>query len=145
MATTKSLLIQFGDGDLPEVYTHNCTINLSKEFTIEASTIDATEPNCEDEDAPAWVLRAVDTLSAGISGSGTMDPSSFAVLRAKILAGTEFNVRVKIDLPLASAGGYFQGAYILTSLGLAKEGKGFVSASVALSSSGEVTWVDAAA
>lgn len=145
MATTKSLLIQFGDGDDPEVYAHNCTINLSKEFTIEATTIDATEPNCENEDAPAWVLRAVDTLSAGISGSGTMDPESFAVLRARILSGESFNIRVKIDLPLAASGGYFQGAYVMTSLGLAKEGKGFVSSTVALSSTGVVTWVDAAA
>lgn len=144
MATTKSLLIQFGDGDSPEVYAHNCTINLSKEFTLEASTIDATEPNCEDEDAPAWVLRAVDTLSAGISGSGTMDPVSYGVLRAKMLAGTAFNVRVKLDLALAAGGGYFQGSYVMTTLGLAKEGKGFVSANVSLASSGEVTWVDAA-
>lgn len=91
MATTKKLLIQFGDAETPEVFTHACTINTSQDFTIEATTTDATEPNCEDPDAPGWVLRAVDTLSAGINGAGTMDPVSFGTLRDHMLSGQPFN------------------------------------------------------
>src|SRR5690606_21295999 len=143
MATTQKLLIQFGDGESPEEFAHACTINTSQDFTIEASTTEATAPNCEDPDAPGWVLRAVDTLSAGINGAGTMDTMSFAVLRDHMLSGTAFNVRVLLDLPSGQGGGYFEGRYVMTSLGLAKEGKGYVSATVALSSDGEVTWVPA--
>jgi hypothetical protein len=145
MATTRKLLIQFGDGADPEVYSHNCSINTSREFTLEATTVDQTEPDCEAPDAPSWVARAVDTLSAGISGAGTMDPVSWGVLRDLMLAGEPFNVRVKLDIPLAQGGGHFQGRYVVTTLGMAKEGKGYVTSNVALSSDGIVTWVDAAA
>lgn len=143
MATTKKLLIQFGDGASPEVFAYNCTINTSQDFTIEGTTVDATEPNCEDPDAPAWVLRSIDTLSAGINGAGTMDPLSFAVLRDHMLSGQPFNVRALLDLPSAQGGGHFAGRYVMTTLGIAKEGKGYVSATVAMSSDGAVTWVAA--
>ncbi|TKT78423.1 phage tail tube protein [Aquamicrobium sp. LC103] len=143
MATTKKLLIQFGDAESPEEFTHACTINTSQDFTIEATTTDATEPNCENPDAPGWVLRAVDTLSAGINGAGTMDPVSFGVLRDHMLSGQPFNVRVLLDLPSGQGGGHFAGRYVMTSLGLAKEGKGYVSCTVAMSSDGEITWVAA--
>lgn len=144
MATTQKLLIQFGDGAEPEQFLYNCTINTTREFTLEGTTVDGNEPNCEDPDAPTWVVRAIDTLSAGITGAGTMDPLSYAVLRGYMLAAEAFNVRVKLDLPSAQGGGYFEGQYVMTSLGVAKEGKGFVTANVALSSNGAVAWVDAA-
>lgn len=145
MATTKQLLIQFGDGGIPENFAHNCTINTSQDFTIDATTVDATEPNCADPNAPAWVLRAIDTLSAGINGAGTMDPVSYGVLRTKQLAGVSFKVRVTLaGLTGAQGGGYYEGNYVMTSLGVSKEGKGYVSASVALQSDGVIAWVDAA-
>ncbi|CDZ43194.1 Hypothetical protein NGAL_HAMBI1146_59670 [Neorhizobium galegae bv. officinalis] len=145
MATTKKLLLQFGDGAVPEVFAHACTINTSQDFTVEATTTDATEPNCADPDAPGWVLRSVDTLSASVNGAGTMDPMSYGTLRDKQLSGEPINVRVLIDLPLAQGGGWYAGRYIITSLGVAKEGKGYVSCTVALQSDGEVAWIDAAA
>lgn len=145
MATTRQLLIQFSAGGSPETWEHNCTINTSRDFTLEATTTDATEPNCGDPDAPNWVLRAVDTLSASINGAGTMDPVSYGVLRDKMLAGEAFKVRVTLaGLTAVLGGGHFEGEYVTTSLGLAKEGKGFVTSTVALSSNGEVKWVAAA-
>lgn len=107
MATTRKLLLQFGDGAVPEVYTHACTVNTTREFTIEAATVDTPISDCENEDAPAWIERFVDTLSAGISGAGTMDPLSWGSLREKMLSAEPFNVRVKLDIPLAAGGGYF--------------------------------------
>lgn len=145
MATTRRLLIQFGDGSTPEVFAHSCTINTTQDFTIEATTTDGTGQSCEDPNAPSWVLRAIDSLSAGVNGAGTMDPVSYGVLRVKMLAGDEFNVRVLLDgLTAVQGGGYYEGAYVMTSLGLAKEGKGYVTSTIALQSSGEVKWVSAA-
>ena len=145
MATTNQLVIQFSDGGSPETFAHSCTINTSQDFTIEATTVDATEPDCDNPNAPSWVLRAVDTLSASINGAGTMDPPSYGILRDKMLAGEAFNVRVTLlGLSGAQGGGYFLGSYVMTTLGAAKEGKGFVSSTVALASTGEVTWVPAA-
>ncbi|MEO4000313.1 phage tail tube protein [Mesorhizobium sp. CAU 1732] len=141
VAVTKQLLIQFSDGAEPEVFSHNCTINSSRDFAIEATTTDASAPDCEAPDAPNWVLRAVDTLSAGINGAGTMDPVSFGVLRDYMLAGAPFAVRVTLGGAGADLGGHFSGNYVMTSLGVAKEGKGYVSATVALQSDGEIVWV----
>lgn len=144
MATTRKLLIQFGDGAAVEEFKNSCTINTTQDFTLEATTTDGTEPDCEDPNAPNWVLRAVDTLSAGINGAGTMDPVSYGVLRTKMLVGEEFKVRVLLDgLTALQGGGYFEGAYVMTSLGVAKEGKGYVTSTVALASSGKVEWVPA--
>ncbi|MBP2540409.1 hypothetical protein J2768_002846 [Agrobacterium tumefaciens] len=145
MATTNKLLIQFGDGEAVEEFAHSCTINTSQEFTIEATMTESTDPNCENPDAPGWVLRSVDTLSANINGAGTTDPVSYGVLRQKMLSGEPFNVRVLVDLPKAQGGGWYAGRYVMSSLGLAKEGKGFLSSTVALQSTGVVAWVEAAA
>lgn len=143
MPKTSKLLIEFGDGEDPEDFAFNCSINTNQEFTLEATTVDAVEPNCTDPDVPAWVARVIDTLSASVSGTGTMDPISWGALRDRMLAGEEFNVRVTLDLPSASGGGYFAGPYVMTSLGIAKEGRrGFVTSTLALSSAGTVTWTD---
>lgn len=144
MATTRLLLLQFGDGAAAEEFQHSCTINTSQDFTLEATTTDGTEPNCGNPNAPNWVLRAVDTLSANINGAGTADPVSYGVLRTKMLTGEDFKVRVLLDgLSAVQGGGYFEGSYVMTSLGLAKEGKGYLTSSVALASTGEVKWVPA--
>jgi hypothetical protein len=144
MAVTKQLLIQFSDGESPATWAHSCTINSSQEFSIEATTTDASAPNCEDPDAPNWILRSVDTLSAGINGAGTMDPVSWGVLRDKALAGEPFGVRVTLGgLTALLGGGHFEGNYVLTNLGIAKEGKGYVSSTIALQSDGEIKWVPA--
>ncbi|MBB4103015.1 phage tail tube protein [Allorhizobium borbori] len=145
MPVTKQMLIQFSDGEEPATWSHNCTINSSRDFTIEATTNDGSAPDCANPEKPNWVLRSVDTLSAGINGAGTMDPVSYGVLREKMLAGESFPVRVNLaGLTAVLGGGYFAGNYVMTSLGIAKEGKGYVTATVALQSDGEVTWVPAA-
>lgn len=144
-STTKKLVIQFGNKVTPTVFAHLCTINTSRDFTITASSTEATEPNCEDPDAPGFVLRSVDTLSADINGAGTMDTLSFATARDLMLSGESFPVRVLLDLTKTKGGGYFEGNYVMTSLGLSKEGKGYVESSIALSSDGEVKWVAATA
>lgn len=145
MATTTKLLIQIEDTPGSGTYAVNCSINTTKEFTLEASTNDFVEPNCEDEQAPNWQGRIVDILSAGINGAGTTDPASFGKLRSWMLSAEPRNVRVKIDLALASGGGYFEGPFVMTSLGVAKEGKGIVSSTMAFQSAGAITWTDAAA
>lgn len=144
MAKTRKLLIEFGDGETPEVFGFNCSINTSRDFTVEATTVDAATPNCTDPDAVTWISRAIDTMSAGISGEGTMDPISWGALRDRMLAAEPFRCRVTLDIPGAEGGGYFSGMFVMTSLGIAKEGRGFVSCSVELQSDGAITWTDAA-
>lgn len=145
MAATRKLLIEFGDGGSPEDFAFNCSINTNREFTLSATMTEWTEPSCVDPDAPSWQRRAVDMLSAGITGAGTMDPLSYGALRDMFLAGVAINMRVKLDLALAAGGGHFAGAFLVTSLGVAKEGKGVATCTIELQSDGAITWVDASA
>lgn len=141
--TTKKLLVQLGDGGSPETFSANCSINTTKEFTITASPLEFNIPDCDDEDAPSWIARVIDTLSAGFTGAGTLDTPSFEAWREWMLSGEERNLRVRLDVPGADGGGYFEGPYVPTTLGLSKEGKGLVQINVEVQSAGEVVWVDA--
>lgn len=145
--STRRLLVQIGDGATPtEAFAASCSINTSREFSFDATTVETTIPDCDNPYAPSWVDRVVDTLSASISGAGTCDTSDFAMWRAWFLSGAVRNCRITISEPLAAGGGRFQGAFVLTKLGGAKEGdKATMSFSCELQSSGAVTWVPAAA
>lgn len=145
MANTRSLLIEFGDGGSPETFAHLCTINTSRDFTLEASPVEDPIVDCTAPDSPAWIARVIDTLSAGVSGEGTMDPLTYGVLRDFMLAAAPFNVRITIDLTGAAGGGYYYGSFVMTNLGIAKDGRqGLVSCSVELQSAGAIGWTDAA-
>lgn len=145
MATTKKLLLMFGDGGSPQKFEEYCTINTSREFTLEASTVDSQVPNCDAPDAPSWIQRSIDTLSAGISGAGTMDPITWGRLRDRMLAGEPIDVRIRISQGPLQGGGRFQGSFVITKLSASREGKGLVSGDVALASDGEIIWSDATA
>ena len=145
MANTRSLLIEIGDGASPENFAHLCTINTNREVNFETTTVDDPDVDCTDPDSVAWTDRVADTKSSSISGEGRMDPLTYGVLRDYDLAGAIFNVRVNIAIPGAQGGGYYQGPYLITSLGLAKEGRvGTVTCSVEMQSAGKITWTDAA-
>jgi hypothetical protein len=139
MATTRKLLIQFGDGGSPETFAHNCSINTNREVTYTTEFTEWDEPDCDDLDGPSVRRRAPSVLDSTISGAGTTDPESYETLFDKWLAGEPINCRIKIDEPGASGGFYTQAAYYIASIGQAKEGKGVVTFSIELSQDGTLT------
>ncbi|WP_377297475.1 hypothetical protein [Rhizobium sp. SGZ-381] len=62
MATTKKLLVQFGDGANPQAFSHACTINTSQDFTVEATTTDARQKR---NDVTRRVREAAENLTRG--------------------------------------------------------------------------------
>ena len=145
-ATTRrwtKLSIWPGDGASPEDFTTQVCGLTSKGFTLSADTSDSTVPDCDDPDLPSWIERVTRSLSASVSGSGVMAEETLSFWRTWMLAGTEKNVRIVLDL--SASDGYFEGLFILTSFELTgNEGDGKIQISVGMQSAGAITWATGA-
>lgn len=100
-------LILLGDGASPETFSEPCGLT-SKGFAQTASTQDTNVPDCDDPDAPAYVERAIESLSGEITGSGVLALESLPVWRAFYEGAISKNCQIKIDAPLADNGGYWK-------------------------------------
>lgn len=58
------------------VYRKPCALN-SRGFKRTAGMSESQVPDCQDENAPAWVERDTETMSASISGAGVVDDADF--------------------------------------------------------------------
>ena len=143
MKKTQKLIILLLVSEGPNVYEAPCSFNTTREVTFEAGVVETPSVDCDDPDAPAWIGRAVDTLSSTISGAGTLHTGDLEVWQGWFASGLAKSVRVKLDVPAADGGGDWQGDYILQSMGLAKEGRGYATFSAELISDGPIAWTDA--
>lgn len=143
-ATWSKLLVQLGDGAVPETFAQPCAL-VSRGFNVAADTTDSDVPDCDNPDAPTWVQRTIRSFSGEISGEGVLALVSHATWRTWFLSGLAKNVRVKLDVPLADGGGYYAGAFLLTKFALSgNKGDGKVGVSITLVSDGVIAWVPAA-
>lgn len=144
--TFSKFVVSLGDGASPEVFAAPCGFT-NKGFTLDAATSTATLPDCDDPEAASWEDTGVTSLSATITGSGVMALESYDTWRTAFLSGQSVNARVQINEPAASHGGYYQGAFVITSLGhtaaLGSDANR-VQLSVNMKSDGALTWTPAA-
>lgn len=130
-------LILIGDGATPtESFTAPCGLN-SEGLDLNATSNDVTVPDCDDPDAPAWLERAVRSMSGKITGSGIMAVESFTLWRDWALSGQPKNARVQLNLPGL---GYYAGSFILTTFTLKAERGDKVQVDITLDSDGQITW-----
>lgn len=143
--TTNKLLILLGDGGDPENFAWPCGANgTSVTFTNntgETVTLDCTDPAGQ----PAALRRWVENQDTQLSIEGVLGTESISIWRAWADAGSEKNVRVQIDEPLASGGGHWELPMICTSLEFGTQGKGVATLSATLQGAGRRVWTDAAA
>lgn len=137
---TKSLVITLAQGTSPETYEAPCSFNSNREFTIDTTLSEVPAIDCDDPDAPAWIRRAADTFSASISGAGTLDTDDFSQWQAWAISGDEKNVRIRLLDPDGAAVGYFHGPFIMSSFGLGKAERGYVTFTAELQSANVIAW-----
>lgn len=134
--------IWVADADSPGSFVAPCGFT-QKSLTIEADVSDATVPDCDDPEAPAWKERAVTALSATVAGQGVLAMESLALWREWALSGASRAVRVEFDAGVPNGGGYYSGDAILQNLGqstaLGSDGNK-AQLSVNLVSDGEWVW-----
>lgn len=134
--------IVVGDGNSPEQFAAPCGLT-SKSFNQTANTQDTTVPDCDDPDAPAYIERAVDSLSSEISGDGVLALESHnTVWQPWFASAAEKNVRIGLGaIPDVAVGGYYEGPFLLTALNMAADRGQKMRGAVTLVSAGEWSYV----
>lgn len=137
-------LLLLGDGADPEVFAQPCALN-TRGIKQSATTQDTSSPDCTDEDAPVWVQKMIDLLSASVSAAGKLSLADLPTFQTWFSTGTPKNVRMKVDDVLANNGGYWAFAAVLTEVDVTAQSKQLAEISLSIEASGEVVWVPAAA
>ena len=143
MSGTK-LVVQLGDGGGPEVFAADCMINTERGIAFSSDTNDFIVPDCDNPDDPAWKEVVKDGLSASITGSGLLHTVNTEAWFDWFKGSATKNCRVLVNVLAAAGGGYWAGAFHLTSFEVTGTRGDKAQVSVTMVSSGAVTWTDAA-
>ncbi len=142
-ATFNEFLILVGDGMSPETFAAPCGLT-SKGFNQTANTQDTVVPDCDDPDAPAYIERAVVSVSGEITGQGVLAMEAFnEVWEPWFRSTAPMNARVKLNKSHAEHGGYYEGSFLLSQFNMTGQRGERVNVSVTMVSNGAITWVPA--
>lgn len=134
--TFGQFLIQVGDGASPEVFSEPCGFT-QKGFNQTANMQETSVPDCSDPDAPAYIERAVDTLSSEVSASGVLAGEAFTTYQTWFDSAASKNVRIYIK---GSSGGYYSGSYLLSGFNVTNSRGQKHNVDITLVSDGQWTW-----
>lgn len=137
------LLVQISDGADPEVFAHDCLINTSRGIAFSSDESREVIPDCDNPDDPAWSVLNKDGLSATVTGSGMLHTASVETWFNWFNSDTAKNCRILVNVSAANGGGYWAGAFKLTSMEVTGERNAKAQISVTLGSDGALVWVDA--
>ena len=117
--------VMLGDGASPETFAAPCGFT-SKSLVLSKNLSEVNIPDCDDPDAPSWVGRDVESLTASISGEGVMAAESAPVWHDAFESTESINVRVEIEYPTITF--VYTGFMHISSLTLGAEQGGRVTA-----------------
>lgn len=126
----------------PGTYGAPCGLT-ERSLTLSKETNDTTTPDCQNEDAAAWVERDTVSKSASISGEGVMARESIAAWQAAYDSDSPVSVRVERAGTAALGGGYYLGLFHLTSFEQSATRGERATVSIEMSSSGPVVFTPA--
>lgn len=138
----EQLLVQIETAANSGVFAHDCLINTDRGIQFSADAKEFTVPNCLTPEDPSWVTVIKDGLKAAVNGAGMLHTASVEDWFNWFKGSATKNLRVKINVPGADGGGYWQGAFHLTNFNITGTAKELATSEVTLASSGAVTWVD---
>ncbi len=136
------ILVKIGDDNVspgPEAFAHPCLINASRGIQFSTGTIDSVIPDCADQDAPAWVTREKDSLTATITGEGIMDAADTDDWFDWFERSSSKNVQLVVNDGGSTNEQTFAGAFHLTEMSISGERKEKAQVSVTLVSTGAIT------
>lgn len=90
--------VLLGDGASPETFTAPCGFN-SRSFNRSKTLNEISEPDCDDEDDPAWVGRDVVSLSWNVTGEGVLPEESVQMWEDFFNSSSSRNVRLELIYP----------------------------------------------
>jgi hypothetical protein len=139
----QKLLVMVGDGADPETFAHPCLINTERGIQRTAETTSTPVQDCDDPEKPAVTEVEKVSTSTAVNGAGKLHTPSIKEWNDWLDSPNPKNCRIKADASAANGGGYWQGAFHLTSFEVTGSYKEKCDVSVSLVSTGPVTWVDA--
>lgn len=90
--------VLLGDGASPEVFTAPCGFN-SRSFNRTKTLNEISEPDCDDEDEPAWTARDVAALSWNVTGEGVLPQESIQLWEDFVNSSSSRGVRIEFIYP----------------------------------------------
>lgn len=138
-------LLTSAEGVVPKVFGAPCSINAEREFALEVNVNESVAIDCENPEAPQWVERTPDTLSATITGGGRMHTADYADWWDRTVSGVPQEVQVVTNVAAADGGDIVEGFFIITNLSKSGARGGDLEASITLQSTGPLTRTDAEA
>lgn len=127
----------------PGTFVAPCGLT-ERSFSQTKETNDTTVPDCEFEDRASYVDRDVVSRSASISGEGVIARQSIAIWQAAWESDEPINVRVERSGTAAQGGGYYLGAFHVTSFEQGATRGERATISIEMQSTGAVTFTPAA-
>lgn len=133
------LTIWIGDSGSPGVWTAPCGLT-TKGINFAATANDIVIPDCDNPDAPSWVGRVIESLSAGINGSGVLAMEALTAWRNFFFDATSKKCRVVIDDGSGTFGGRFEGLFVCTTFNVTGNLGEKIQVEVAAQSDGAIAW-----
>ena len=127
--------VLLGDGSSPINYVAPCGFT-SKSLVLSKNLTDVNIPDCDDPDAPAWVGRDVQSITASVTGEGVMAAESAETWMVAFEDTDSVPVRIEIEFPLQTY--VYTGLMHLSSMTLGAEAGGRVTNNVEMQSDGEL-------
>lgn len=92
------LRILLGDGASPETFSAPCGFSQRSLNRVKTLKEDLSI-DCDDEDAPAWKARTVESLEWSVTGEGVLPQESIGFWEAFFASGDSVNVRIEMLYP----------------------------------------------
>lgn len=130
--------VRLSNGAEPPVFSAPCGFT-SKSFTRNKTLAETTVPDCDDPDAPSWVERDVQSMSATISGEGVLAKAAVPVWEAALADADSIECEVELEYADGDSDVY-TGFFHLESLDIKGAQGEKVTVSVSMQSDGEIAY-----
>lgn len=131
----RTLLIQVGNGAVPEVFTNVCGIQ-TRSFNLSANEVDTTIPDCENPGAAVQRTAEPGIVNRTFSGSGKFVSGANAdALLAHVRGATSFNAKV-----IVPGDGTYTGQWFVSEFEFSGEMEGNMDFSATFVAAGPLTF-----
>lgn len=133
-----SFFVRLSDGGSPAQFVAPCGFT-SKGLTRSKTFGEVNVPDCDDPDAPAWIERDVQSMTASISGEGVLAREAVPVWEAAMASNSSIAAEVEIVWPNGSSD-IWTGNFHVESFEVTATLGERVSVSVSMQSDGEIAY-----
>lgn len=143
-AKAGAFTVSLSNGATPAVFAAPCGFT-SKSLALSKNLSEISIPDCDDPDAPDWLGRDVQSLSASVSGEGVLAASAIPAWLAAYESTDSVEVEVEVEITFSAGVLKYLGRMHVESLTIGAERGQRCTISVSMQSDGEMvgTWTAA--